>query len=222
MSQEFYRIHAFVNCFLLPDREGFVLIDTGPAMARRRLVREIERAGYALDDLRLVVVTHGDTDHIGSCAYLQETFGVKVASHALEAPITETGDLQRNRKETPDRVPWFFKLLMPFGRFFDHAETLTPNVLLEDGQSLSEYGVDATVLHLPGHSKGSIAVLTHAGDLFCGDLFWNTRRPRLHPLIDDLADARASVERLRRLPVRMILPAHGRPFPIDQLPPGVS
>ena len=83
---------------------------------------------------------------------------------------------------------------------------------------MTDYGVDATVLHLPGDSKESIAVLTGDGDLFCGDPLWNTRRPRLHPLIDDLPTACASVECLRELPIRMIHPAHGNPFPASNLP----
>jgi hydroxyacylglutathione hydrolase len=217
MAQELHPIHASIHCFLLPARDGFVLVDTGPAMSRRRLVREIERAGFTLDDLRLVVVTHGDVDHIGSCAYLQETFGTQIASHELEARAAETGDMQKARKAEPDRFPLIFKLLRPLGRFFD-AEPFTPDILLEDGQSLTEFGVDATILHLPGHSKGSIGVLTAEGDLLCGDLFWNMRRPRLHSLIDDLEQARASVDRLRKLPIRRVYPAHGAPFDADEMP----
>jgi len=43
-------------------------------------------------------------------------------------------------------------------------------MFLEEGQPLSDVGLDASVLHLPGHSKGSIGILTASGDLFCGDL----------------------------------------------------
>ncbi len=218
MAQSFHRITAGINCFLLPGHDGFALIDTGPAIARRRLVRGIEVAGFDVDDLRRVVVTHGDADHIGSCAYLQETFAAEVALHPLEVRAIEPGDMGTNRKEPPDRMPWFFQLLRPLGAILGKAEPFTPDVLLADGQTLSDLGIDATVLHLPGHSWGSIAVLTDDGNLFAGDLFWNTRRPRLHPLIDDLQAAQASVDRLRALPIRAIHPAHGKSFSADQLP----
>jgi len=115
-------------------------------------------------------------------------------------------------------MPWVFRVLLPIGRRFGAVPALAPDVLLEDGQSLATFGVEATVLHLPGHTRGSIGVLTPHGDLFCGDLFWNVRQPRLHPLIDDLASARASVERLKGLPIRTIHPAHGGPFPANRLP----
>ena len=134
----------------------------------------------------------------------------------------ETSASTSNRKASPDSMPWFFRLLMPFGRLFDRAEPVAPDIPLEDGQSLAEYGIEASVLHLPGHSQGSIGVLTGEGDLICGDLFWNTRKPRLHPLIDDLEQIRASVARLRDLPISMVHPAHGKPFKLSDLPKEMS
>ena len=83
---------------------------------------------------------------------------------------------------------------------------------MEDGQSLSAYGLEATVLYLPGHSKGSVGVLTSDGSLFCGDLIYNFFRPN-HVWIDDMAAAPASIERLKASNVRTVYPGHGKPFP---------
>lgn len=47
-------------------------------------------------------------------------------------------------------------------------------------------------------------MLTAEGDLFCGDLLENRRHPMLNSIMDDPAVARASVERLRELPVRRV------------------
>ena len=128
-------------------------------MARRRLVRGLESGGCGKGDLRLAVATHGDVDHIGNSAYLRRDFGAKIAMHEFEARAGEIGDMLANRKAKPDRLPWIFKLLSPFGGLIGRAEPFNPDLLLEDGRSLADYGVDATVLHLPAHSKGSIAVL---------------------------------------------------------------
>ena len=64
-------------------------------------------------------------------------------------------------------------------RFFKlkKSDRFQPDVCLEDGDDLREYGFDAQVLHLPGHSNGSIGVLTAGGDLFCGDLLRNWGKP---------------------------------------------
>jgi glyoxylase-like metal-dependent hydrolase (beta-lactamase superfamily II) len=53
------------------------------------------------------------------------------------------------------------------------AEKFTPDLEIDEGFDLSSYGFDGRILHIPGHSKGSIGVLTAKGDLFCGDLFYN-------------------------------------------------
>jgi glyoxylase-like metal-dependent hydrolase (beta-lactamase superfamily II) len=76
---------------------------------------------------------------------------------------------------------------------------------MEDGYDLSEYGFDAEVLHIPGHSKGSIGILTAYGDLFCGDLFENREKPVLSSIMDDLSAANASVEKLNRAVILLFL-----------------
>jgi hydroxyacylglutathione hydrolase len=72
-------------------------------------------------------------------------------------------------KPKPDKFPPLFRLVSLFVRrgAFD---TFAPDELLEDGRSLSDFGLDATVLHLPGHTRGSIGILTRNGALFRGDL----------------------------------------------------
>jgi len=212
MAQGFDRITAGISCFLLRGTDGFVLVDTGPRSARRRLLRGLEAAGCGRGDLRLVLITHGDSDHIGSCAYLRETYGAKLAAHPLESRAIETGDMRANRSTSPDRAPWIFRALLPVAAKLGRPRPFTTDLFLDDGQSLAEYGIDASVLHLPGHTKGSVAVLTGDGDLFCGDLFWSYRKPGLHLLIDDVPAARASIERLRTLPIATIHPAHGKAF----------
>jgi glyoxylase-like metal-dependent hydrolase (beta-lactamase superfamily II) len=88
---------------------------------------------------------------------------------------------------------------------------------LEDGCDLSAHRLAAQVVHIPGHSSGSIGVLTAGGHLFCGDLFENRREPALNSIIDDPAAAHASVERLRSLHIDTAYPGHGEPFPMEQL-----
>jgi len=65
---------------------------------------------------------------------------------------------------------------------------------LDEGCNLEKYGLHAKVLHLPGHSKGSIGFFTDNGYLFCGDMFYNVPRFRF---IDDKKDHQASVAKLR-------------------------
>jgi len=60
------------------------------------------------------------------------------------------------------------------------------------------------VLGLPGHTKGSIGILTPDKDVICGDLLGNLLSPSLGGLINDMAAARTSLGRLRRLQVSVV------------------
>ena len=55
-----------------------------------------------------------------------------------------------------------------------------------EGDDLSGYGFEAKVLHLPGHSKGSIGLLAADGSLFSGDLLENRGKPGITSLMDDM------------------------------------
>ena len=87
-----------------------------------------------------------------------------------------------------------------------------------DGFDLTEYGLDARVIHIPGHSKGSIGVLTSDGQLICGDLFENTDEndsPKINSLMDDLEEAKRSINKLNNLKINNVYPGHGRSFRMD-------
>ena len=202
-----------VNCYLLQAGDGYVLIDTGAPNARDILSRELESLGCRPGTLTLIALTHGDFDHIGNAAYLRTAFGSKIAMHADDARIAEVGDMFVNRSKSN----WILRALIPRLIGFGRSERFTPDVLLEDGSALSEYGLEARVIWLPGHSKGSIAILTADGHLFCRDLFDNTKKPALNSLIDDRETAIQSVAKLSTLGIGTVYPGHGKPFALDEL-----
>ena len=73
------------------------------------------------------------------------------------------------------------------------------------------------VLHLPGHTKGSIGILTADRALFCGDLMDSMGRPSLEFFIADMTAATASLKKLRSLETDRIYPGHGKPFRLSQV-----
>jgi glyoxylase-like metal-dependent hydrolase (beta-lactamase superfamily II) len=210
-------INAGSNCFLVKTEGGFVLIDTGVAYRRDALVKQLERAGCEAGGLKLIVLTHGDSDHADNCAYLHREYCAPVGMHPADAHMVERGDMSLGRKARPDRIMAMGRVIGLVGRLMSLLrpppfDRFSPDLLLEDGQSLSLYGLDATIVHLPGHSKGSIGVLTSDGNLFCGDLIYNFFKPNM-VWIDDLPEANASIDRLRALNVGTVYPGHGKAFP---------
>jgi len=207
-----------VNCYLLRTAAGHVLIDTGGSNARRELRGRLEGAGCVPGSLKLVLLTHGDFDHIGNAAYLCSMFGTKVAIGRDDAAMAERGDMFVNRK----RPNILVRTLVPLFTGFGVSERFTPDILLDEGCDLSSYGLEAQVIGLPGHSAGSIGILTASCELFCGDLFENTKAPALNSLIDDPAAAQASLAKLDTLVITTLYPGHGPPFPMELLGKSIS
>lgn len=198
-----------MNCYLVEADAGFVLIDTGSRNKRADLVRELDSAGCKPGNLNLVILTHGDFDHTGNCAFLREKYGTRAAMHIGDLGMVERGDMFYNRESGNVLIRTLAPVLFRYGK----SDRFKPDLFLEEGDDLSEHGFGARVLHLPGHSKGSIGILTASGDLFCGDLLENTNSPGLGSIMDDLAAATASVEKLKGMEIHTVYPGHGKPFP---------
>jgi len=204
---------GMVNSYLIETSTGHLLVDTASSTARNKLLAELERSGCTPNSLKLVILTHGDFDHIGNAAYLRSYFGARIAMHRDDSGMAERGDMFVNRKE-PNII---IKVLLPIFSGFGTSERFTPDILVSDGYELSEYGFDAKVISLPGHSKGSIGILTGNGELFCGDLFENMKGPTLNSLMDDSAAAKVSIENLVGMKITTIYPGHGQPFAMELL-----
>ncbi len=198
---------------------GFFLIDTGNYSDCANLEKALGQAGVAPGNLKLVLLTHGDFDHSGNAAFLQQKFGTKIAMHAEDVEMIKRGDQGWNRKARADRITLFGKIIIfVSSQIVKPAifKPFRPDLLVNDGDDLAEYGFEAKILHLPAHSRGSIGILTADGDLFCGDLLMNMFKPEPHFMIDDMADFHASIEKLMTCRIKTVYPGHGKTFPMDR------
>jgi len=201
-----------VNCYLICAEKTFFLVDTGAPAGRAFLEKELERLGVGRGNLRLIVLTHGDFDHTGSAAALRQKFGAQIVMHPDDAGMAETADMFWNR----GKANWLVKKAIPALFGFGRRSRFSPDILASEGFDLSSYGLDARLLSLPGHSQGSIGLLTGSGDLFCGDLLMN-EKGKLSLGYGAPAGFAASIARVRTLPLRRIYPGHGQPFGPEEL-----
>jgi len=204
-----------VNCYLIKTNSEFILVDSGFSNQRSNIESALDKAGVKPGNLRLILLTHGDFDHTGNCAYFRDKYQSKIAMHQEDQGMVEHGDLFYSRKGRNIIVRTLAKLILPIFRMnLKKQDHFTPDINLKDGEDLSEYGFSAKVVHIPGHSKGSIAFLTTEGELFIGDLLENNKKrgPVKGPLVDDPVEFSASIDKVKTLPIDIVYPGHGEPF----------
>ena len=202
-----------VNCYLIENDSKYILIDTGSSKQRTQLEKELKNAGCKPGNLKLIVITHGDFDHTGNANYLRHKFASQIAMHQEDLGMAEHGDMFFNRKQPNILIRKIIPMLLGFGK----GERFKPDIFIGAGNDLYQYGFDADIISIPGHSKGSIGILLDNGDLFCGDLLENTENPALNSIMDNIDAVKTSVEKLKRLKIKMVYPGHGQAFSMQQL-----
>jgi len=206
---------TFVNAFQVKVKDGFVLIDTGLGMHWEKLESELLSSGCLPDKLKLIIITHGDFDHTGNCAKLQEKYKCKIAIHKDDSAMVENG-APLNRKVRTLQARIFIMIRRLFRKRFTF-DKFKPDIYLTDGQRLNEYGFDAMVIHIPGHTKGSIGILTDDGNLFAGDTFTNNKKPDIANYIENSEELKNSLARLKDMNIKTVYPGHGKPFRMEEI-----
>src|SRR6516162_3502655 len=86
-----------VNCYLVEQGGQLTLIDAGLPGQWRELQHELRRIGRSLEDIRALLLTHGDTDHIGFAARLHREHGTPVYVHELDVPRAH-GEIKKSQQ----------------------------------------------------------------------------------------------------------------------------
>jgi len=153
------------NPYLIIDSGELTLIDAGLPGSHKKILRYIAGLGYTPKDLKRILITHADFDHVGGLAALQTATGAHVYAHAIEAAAMAVG--RPSRKLKPGNV--FAKLLYwGMGCMF-RAAPVQVDEFLADGQVLPVLG-GLGVLETFGHTPGHLSFFApSAGILFVGD-----------------------------------------------------
>lgn len=221
MALQIIPFQSSINtCYILKDK-GAVLIDGGYPGEKRAFSRLLADSGMKPEEIRLIILTHGDFDHVGGTKELQELTGAKIAIHEKDRENLEKGIFHWPGGVTP----WgkfsrtMFKPLMKRMAAFPAAKA---DIMLDDqGLSLQEYGIPGKVVYTPGHTYGSVSVLLETGDAFVGCLAHNkvpfVLKPRLPIYAKDIEMLKQSWKIVIDEGARIIYPGHGKPFPLEKI-----
>lgn len=182
-----------------PGEPGAVLVDTGHVNHAPQTVALVQQALQGAP-LARVLNTHLHSDHCGGNASLQRAFGVPVAiPPGLAAAVQAWDDAALSYAATGQRM-----------------ERFAPQALLEPGEAFEAGGRTWEVLAAPGHDPHSVMLFDRAhGVLVSADALWEHGFGVVFPEIDGepgFDDVAAVLETIAALPVRVVVPGHGRPF----------
>ena len=223
LADDLYRIDGITgaNVYLLVAEDGLTLIDAGMPGNAETILAAIKGIGRKPSELRRILLTHSDPDHSGSAAQLKDLTGALVAIHEQDAPALAGKRRKRTdgtgaapmRSSNIARVGHNLAMRLVFklsGRFRDFRP-LDADILLKDGDTIS----GLRVMHVPGHTRGSIALYREDGVVFSGDALLADSAGRVQPPADALAlnpaRALASADKIDSLGFTTLLPGHGPP-----------
>jgi glyoxylase-like metal-dependent hydrolase (beta-lactamase superfamily II) len=179
-------------------------VDTGIEQYRDKVFELCKEAG-----VKLIVLTHGHNDHIQNAVYLSEKLKAPIAIHRADAELTRDNQLQslKSRGAIGRVLKFFSELSFKKIRLKDFRSDL----FLKDGDLLTNYGINARVVSLEGHTEGSIGLDIEGKYFLAGDALMNMFKPTVPKIFHNKEKMLESVRKISCLGDRMIYFGHGEP-----------
>ncbi len=198
---------VIANPYLIVEPDGLTLIDTGLAGSHKKILKYIAGLGRAPGDLRRIVITHADGDHVGSLAALKQATGARCYASRSEAEAIAAGRPSRELK-TRGVQKLLFGLIAPL---FKARPAVVDEVLAAE-QTLPVLG-GLRVIETPGHTPGHVSLFAPAaGILFAGDSMVSSGGALRESRGMNTWDERLAIESVRRqaaLGARIVCVGHG-------------
>lgn len=159
---------VIANPYFIVDTDGLTLIDTGLPRSEKMILAYIASLGKSVHDVKRIILTHSDVDHVGSLAALHKLTGARTYTSKIEADAIALGK--------PSRIPGMpvdasllMRLRLRLRRLLVKVAPFQVDEILTDGRVLPVLG-GLRVVETPGHTPGHISLFApQAGILFCGD-----------------------------------------------------
>lgn len=127
--------------YLITTPAGHMLINTGYGESTGKIRANVEALGFRFTDIKLLLATHGHGDHVGAMAEIKKITGARMLMHEGDAGMLEAGGVEDYR--------------FPQGRPAPIYEPVKVDQRLKEGDKIRLGDAELTVIHHPGHTKGS-------------------------------------------------------------------
>lgn len=191
------------NCYIVSNGENAVLVDTCHTQYREKILNACKPY-----NMRLLILTHGHIDHAQNAAFISKELNIPIAMHKDDVDL-----ISDNMSQSLKATNIFGKIIIAASLSMFRKEKIpsfTPDVFLSEGDTLEQYGINAVVLSVPGHTNGSIAIDVDEKHLIVGDALMNMFYPTVSMLYHDRDIMLRSAERIGKLGNRVICFGHGK------------
>jgi len=193
-----------VTSFLIATPKGHILIDAGYQETAAEVERNIEKLGFKLHDIKILLNSHAHLDHAGGLAELKRVTGARFYASAGDTPLLARGGV--------DDPQFGNRFLFP---------PIQPDHIIKDGERVSIDGATLVAHLTPGHTPGCTTYTMTAGGkhvvFFCSPTVPNGYRlvgnPRYPNAVEDY---RKEFAVLHKLPCDVPLGSHGSFFDLDR------
>jgi len=200
--------NTFFPALILDDAQGATLVDTGLPGMENDLLVALQSLGLGWADVKRVIITHHDLDHIGSLPAIVAANGAEVLTSAGERPYVQG---EQPPQKAPPRETWS-SLPPQRQEMLNNPPTTPVRRVLEDGEVLPLAG-GVKIVFTPGHTAGHLSVyVQQEGVLITGDALVSENGQLQGPAVPhtaDMEEARRSVQKLAQLPATTVLTYHG-------------
>lgn len=151
------------NAYLIRGTKP-ILVDTGTTGELETIRRKLRALNVEFADLALLLHTHVHSDHFGNTAEIAAEAKCPVVFHGNDQAIVDCA--------TNGRLLGVGLRGKVMAKVFSEAffMSVKADLFASNGMSLSDYGCDATIIETPGHTLGSISIITPEGDAIIGDV----------------------------------------------------
>jgi Zn-dependent hydrolases, including glyoxylases len=210
------------NAWLYGRPGRWLLVDAGARLTSPLLLQAVASCGCEFRDIALIVATHTHFDHIGGLGHLKRHTDAPVAVHEAEADILAAAHFVLSDGFRLDAKIKAFAARHILRKSLGALDPVAPDIRIREETRLDGFGFAAAVVPTPGHSDGSLSVLTDDGTLFSGDLIINSRAySGVWRHMSSYGTSRRRIldtwRELLARGVRLICPGHGPAFSPDLL-----
>lgn len=201
---EVKRIKAGSNCYVVSQGDNAIIVDCGVSGNEEKIIKACEGK-----KITLILLTHGHLDHIQNAKLLSERLHVPVAMSKKDLRLLEEpkSAIMKSEGFLNGLVAFFSKISTKYSK----PVQIQPDIYLKEGDSLVQYGIDGTVVELPGHTAGSIGIKTKEF-LIAGDAMFAMFKPGIAALYEDKEAMLRSVAKIQSMGKCKIFVGHGNPM----------